>query len=206
MKDNNEIAEKRMADHYEITQAIHIGDKEVVFGEDNRDKSETKYLCAFYQSNELFAQYFDCMDSTDYVEIMKLFVQRVSEQCDKVLSEREKITIPMDVITSDQCIPDDYRKNIDGKVIVLRPEVLRQEYRTADRQLWLCTGGFGSAANSRGSACFCINLYSGKESRWERRDVLGEMKELPDWAKKRLAPIQSERAEKNKPPKSKEER
>lgn len=104
----------------------------------------------------------------------------------------------MEDITAEQCIPDDYKKDIDGKVIVIRSDVLRREYQTADKQLWLCRGGFGSHANSRGSACFCVNLYSGKESRWERRDVLGEMKELPDWAKERLAAIQAEQAQKEK--------
>lgn len=146
------------------------------------------------------------MVSTDYVEIMKLFANRLSEQCDMVRTEQEKVTVPMEVITAEMCTPNSYKESIEGKVVVIRPEVLRREYQTADRKLWLCTGGFGAHANSRGSACFCINLYSGKETRWERRDVMGEMKELPDWAKERLAVIQTERAEKSKPPKSKEER
>lgn len=198
--------EKRMANDYEITQAIHVGDKEVVFGVDDKNEFDLKYLCAYYKSNELFGEYSDFMVSTDYVEIMKLFANRLSEQCDMVRTEQEKVTVPMAVITAEMCIPDSYKENIEGKVIVIRPEVLRHEYQTADRQLWLCTGGFGAQANSRGSACFCINLYSGKETRWERRDVMGEMKELPDWAKERLAVIQTERSEKSKPPKSKEER
>ncbi|MEG0912688.1 MAG: hypothetical protein RSD35_08125 [Oscillospiraceae bacterium] len=185
--------EKRMASGYEITQAIHIGDKEVVFGVDDKNEFDLKYICAYYKSNELLGEYSDCMASADYVEIMQLFANRLSEQCDMVRTEQERVTVPMEMITAEQCVPDDYKKNIEGKVIVICPEVLRDEYQTADRQLWLCTGGFGSDGNSRGSACFCINLYSGKETRWERRDVMGEMKELPDWAKERLAAIQSQR-------------
>ena len=190
--------EKRMANDYEITQAIHIGDKEVVFGVDDKNEFDLKYLCAYYKSNELFGEYSDCMVSTGYVEIMKLFANRLSEQCDKVRMEQEKVTVPLEMITPQQCIPDDYKKSIEGKVIVIRPDVLRREYQTADRQLWLCTGGFGASANSRGSACYCTNLYSGKATRWERRDVLGEMKELPDWAKQRLASIQVQRSKSTK--------
>lgn len=190
--------DKRMAENYEITQAIHVGDREVVFGVD--DKSAEPYFCGYYKSNELFGEYSECMASADYVEMMKLFAERLSGQCDKVRVEHEKVTVPMEAISAEQCIPDDYKKDIDGKVIVIRADVLRREYQTADKQLWLCRGGFGSHANSRGSACFCVNLYSGKESRWERRDVLGEMKELPDWAKERLTVIQKEQAQKEKKP------
>ena len=186
--------EKRMAHDYEITQAIHIGDKEVVFGVDDKNEFDLKYLCAYYQSNDIIGQYSECLVSTDYVEIMKLFASRIAEQCDKVRAEQEKVTVPLEMITPEQCIPDNYKKSIEGKAIVIRPDVLRHEYQTADRQLWLCTGGFGAAANSRGSACFCTNLYSGKESRWERRDVMGEMKVLPDWAKERLAAVQAQRS------------
>jgi hypothetical protein len=66
--------------------------------------------------------------------------------------------------------------------------------------LQLCTGGFGCEPNSRGSACFCTNLYSGKESRYERRDILGiiDKDKLPEWAKQRLDEVQKERAEKRK--------
>ena len=49
------------------------------------------------------------------------------------------------------------------------------------------TGGFGASANARGSAVFCKNLYDGKNTRYERMDVLGEVKPecMPDWAEKK---------------------
>lgn len=51
------------------------------------------------------------------------------------------------------------------------------------------TGGFGASANARGSAVFCKNLYDGKNTRFERMDVLGEVKPecMPDWAKEKAA-------------------
>lgn len=185
--------EKRMADSYEITQAIHVGDKEVVFGIDEHNTKNLKYMCAFYQKNVLFSQYIESMVSDDYLEIMKLFAERVSAQCDRTRAEVEQVTVPIAVIMPEQCVLDDWEKSIAGKVVVLRPEVLRQEYRTANNQLWLCDRGFGTQSKSRGAACYAINLYSGESSRFERRDVLGEMKVLPEWAKERLAVIQAER-------------
>ena len=55
--------------------------------------------------------------------------------------------------------------------------------------IFLVTGGFGASANARGSAVFCKNLYDGKNTRYERMDVLGEVKpeRMPDWAKEKAA-------------------
>ena len=50
---------KRMVEGYEITQAILIGDKEVVFGED--EKAEMPYFCGFYRSNDIVGEYSECM-------------------------------------------------------------------------------------------------------------------------------------------------
>ena len=43
---------KRMAGDYEVIQAIHIGDREIVLGEKIQDESVEKYMCAFCQLNE----------------------------------------------------------------------------------------------------------------------------------------------------------
>jgi len=65
----------------------------------------------------------------------------------------------------------------------------------------LVIGGFGAHANSRGSAVYCTHLNNGEHTRFERYQVLGVVKELPDWAKNNLARLQ---AEKDKPAEEKE--
>ena len=97
-------------------------------------------------------------------------------------------------------IPGIGRGSIENNVVAIRADCLRPEYRTADKQLVLITGGFGSHANSRGRAVYTTNLYSGKESRWNREDILGIVKPeyMPDWAKERLKQIQAERQIKQK--------
>ena len=67
----------------------------------------------------------------------------------------------------------------------IKQEVLRPEYRRATSQLQLCTGGFGASPNSRGTACYCTELYSGKTSCFQRSDILGTIapEKLPEWAK-----------------------
>ncbi|MGL6199672.1 MAG: hypothetical protein ACRC3H_12140 [Lachnospiraceae bacterium] len=98
----------------------------------------------------------------------------------------------MTEITKDQCIPVQWSDSIEEKVVIIKASALRREYRSADQQLVYVTGGFGAQANARGSAVFGTNLYSGKESRWERRDIEGVIRpeSMPDWAKLQLAEIQ----------------
>ena len=50
---NDDSTEKRMAGDYEIIQAVQIGDREVVLGENPQDETGMKYMCAFCRQNAL---------------------------------------------------------------------------------------------------------------------------------------------------------
>lgn len=187
--------ETRMAGEFEIIHALHIGDREIVLGENPAGVGDERYMCAFCQKGDLLASYTEVMVSGDYPEIVKLFGERVTEQAKKTRIELNspKIQgIPNAPITSEGCEVIGHQHDLRGKVVVIKPEVLRREYRRATNQLQLCTGGFGASPNSRGSACFCTELYSGKTSRFERGDILGVIapEKLPKWAKHYLKGIQ----------------
>ena len=47
--------EKRMAGDYEIIHALHIGDREIVLGENPSAPEDERYVCAFCQQHEIFA-------------------------------------------------------------------------------------------------------------------------------------------------------
>lgn len=186
---------KRMAGSYEIIHSMMIGDKEIVLGEDPKNTDGLVFMCSFCDDNGIVVRFYDAVASDDFCEIAQEYGRRISEQAEKtrqaLLSER----IGPDghgIITSSQCVGINSNDDLLGTIIVIKPEVLRREYRTATHQLKLCTGGFGASPNSRGSACFCTDLLTGKESRFERRDVLGtiEQDKLPQWAKEGLAAIQ----------------
>ena len=183
---NNE--EKRMAGDFEIIHALRIGDREIVLGENPAGVGDEQYMCAFCTQNGLFASYTEIMVSNDYPELVRLFGERVEEQAEKtrIALNGPKIQgIPNAPITAEGCEVIGYQDDLKGKVVVIKPEVLRREYRRATSQLQLCTGGFGASPNSRGSACYCTELYSGRNSRYERSDILGtiELEQLPQWAK-----------------------
>lgn len=153
--------EKRTAENYEITQAVRIGGKEVVFGMD--ETNAEPYFCAFYTANELFYEYSDCMVGDNFAEMMKLFGERIQQQAGKVLAEQEQAAVPLAPLTPGDCFPNSYDECIEGKIVAVKTSALAPEYRTANHQLVYVTGGNGAQANARGNACFCINLYSGRQ-------------------------------------------
>ena len=192
--------DKRMAGPYEVFQAISAGPLEIVMGENPGAEPGERYMCAFCQRNDLFDSYGKMMVSDDYVEILQLFGQRIAEEAEKLhdavtLSPNLKIDDGpvtgegLNIITSDD--------DLNGKVILIKPEVFKREYQHATHQYQLCVGGFGASPNSRGSAVYCKNLFSGETNRYERRDVLAivEREQMPDWAKAGLKRAEKEKDE-----------
>lgn len=194
--------EKRMAGDYEIIQSVHIGDREIVVGENPADADGLPYLVAYYESNAIIGRYYDAVGSDDFPEIMEIYGQRIMEQAQKTraeLSTPKMQGIDNSLITAEGCTPISYDDDLHGKVIVIKPEVLRPEYRRATSQLKLCTGGFGAYPHSRGSAVFCTEIYTGRQSRFERRDIIGilEPENQPKWVQHYLLILQQAEKQKN---------
>lgn len=201
--------EKRMAGDYEIIHAFHIGDKEIVIGESLTVPLEERYMCANCEKNEIFGLYSDLWVSDDFCEVAKIYAERLSEQAEKTrqVTFKPKFQgIDTTPLTKKDCTPITADDNINGKIVVIKQTALRQEYRISTHQLKLCTGGFGASPRSRGSACFCVDLYTGESSRFERSDILGTMAEaqLPKWAELGLDKYRNEKRQKSY--KNKEER
>lgn len=74
------------------------------------------------------------------------------------------------------------------KVLVIRPEVLKDAYKSPENQLFLAQSGFGCSADSNGRAVYGRFLIDGEGARFNRSDFLGVIKDecLPDWASERL--------------------
>ena len=183
--------EKRMVGDYEVIQAFQFGDREVVLGENTNAPPGELFLCAYAQQNDLFVQYFDAIVSDSYVEIAKLYVDRVVKQTDKTIAEMQLPHlegVDRGIIAKEDYKNVYYEDDLRDKIVVIKPEILRREYRQGPYQLRLCTGGFGASSKSRGNACFCRDLLTGKTSRFERLDIAGimPMDKLPMWAKKGL--------------------
>lgn len=194
--------DKRMAGDYEIIQSFHIGDQEVVLGENVNAPPEERYMCAYCQQNEIMALYNDVQVSDDFCEIAKLYEERLAQQAEKTrvaLFKPKFQGFDTTPLTKADCTPLSHEDDLNGKVVVIKQEVLRREYQMATNQIKLCTGGFGAYPHSRGSACFCVDLYSGKEARFERQDILGTLErlQLPQWAALGLDQYRNEHRQKS---------
>lgn len=192
--------EKRKIGEYTVISAVNVGKKEIILASNEQSTDNEKYLCGFVERNDLFELCSECMVSDDYIEIVHLFGSRVANEAELFREQVEKLDIPVAVITEADCILDHYTKDINGKIIAIDPKVLKPEFRRADRQLYLVTGGFGASANSRGSAVFCTNLHTGESTRYERMDIMGEVKSecMPDWAKEKAQELSRSKRHKDK--------
>ena len=197
--------EKRMIGDYEVVQSIQIGKKEVVFGVNEAVKYPFM-VCDCTYNNPLSAAWpTEGVGSDDYLEAMQIFIDRVQAQIELVKEEQSRFSFDMTPFTAADCLSDSRDENMVDKVVVIRAEVNRYEYRHSAYQLILVEGGNG-ATGGRGQAVYGTCLADGERARWNRCDVLGEIKSerMPDWAKEALAKIQTQ--EKEKKPHSREER
>lgn len=183
--------EKRMIHSYEVVSSIMIGEKEIVIAMDQKNTDGEKYMTCFVERNELFERYDECLLSDDYAEIAKIYGSRIANEAELWMEKTQRLGIPITVITENDCVTDHYSHDLHGKVIAIDAKHLRPEFQRADKQLFLVYDGFGASPNSRGSAVYCTNLYSGKNTRMERYQVLGEVKPecMPEWAKEKADAI-----------------
>lgn len=86
----------------------------------------------------MIASYTEIMVSDGYPELVKLFGKRVAEQAEKtrITLNGSKIQgIPNAPITARGCEVISYQYDIKGTVVVIKPNILRREYRRATCQL-----------------------------------------------------------------------
>lgn len=192
--------DKRMIHSYEVVSSLKIGEKEVVLAMDEKNTDGEKYMTCFVERNELFELYHESVLSDDYAEIAKIYGSRIANEAELWMEQTKKLGIPITVITINDCIPDHHSHDLNGKVIAIDTKHLRPEFQRADKQLYFVYGGFGASPNSRGSAVFCTNLFSGRNTRMERYQVLGEVKPecMPEWAKEKAEALKRAEKRKNK--------
>jgi hypothetical protein len=190
----DENKEKRMIGNmgYEVRQAFRVSGKEILLAENQNAEDGMMYMVCQFIDNGLIAEYSHGIKSDDYLETVQDFTGRISVEIEKIQSERDAHGLPAELFTAEDCYPHNYAESIEGKVVAIKSSVLSPEYRRGDVQLVYAVRGNGVAANPRGNAVYCYQLNDGKHTRFERYDVQGVVKELPDWAKESLARIQAQ--------------
>jgi hypothetical protein len=93
-----------------------------------------------------------------------------------------------------QCEPDSKTLDYAGKVLVMSPDTLREDCWRQEDQLWLALDGFGCSPTARGRSIRAVCIADGENTRWNRQDFIGAIKDecLPEWAREKLEQIQTE--------------
>ena len=184
---------KRVIEGYTEINSFRLNDRLVILAENT--KEDFPYLvCEARWDNPLgFEEYHNGITTDNYIEAVGEFIRRESGLLKFLEHQHESSGIPFQTLTGADCVPNGLDENIEGKLVIIKPEALAPEFRTAMYQLKIATGGFGCAPNSRGNAVFCKDLYSGEESRFERYQVLGvaDKDKLPEWALRKFAVIEA---------------
>ena len=196
------MEDKRNIGGWEVLQGIHVGDKEVLLLLDPSSAEAPYVVCYNNKIPGLGVDHpTEGMGSGDYLEMMGEFLTRVQGQVDQVRADRERSGEPQEVFGAAQCLPSDgAEQDLKGRVVVIKPGVLRPEYQNIAHQIIYVTGGFGAAPNARGRAVFGNNVFSGEKSDWRREDVLGVLDpaKAPEWVKPGVEAIRTQSKEKDR--------
>ena len=110
------------------------------------------------------------------------------------LNESRGLWQGLHLFSASQCESEkDGQLNYEGRVLVLRGDVLKDQYKTPEDQLFLAESGFGCAPNARGRKVFGQFLKDGEKTHFQRGDFIGVLKDeyLPEWAVEKLAQLQT---------------
>ena len=79
-----------------------------------------------------------------------------------------------------------------GKLLLLKPSVLKDEFKASDYQLFYAESGFGCSPTASGRKVFGKFLKDGENTNFNRSDFLGVIKDecIPEWAAEKLAELE----------------
>lgn len=109
-----------------------------------------------------------------------------------LLNQLQNVVKSKELWTDNQLNPPE---DIDftNKIMVLKHQFLKDEYKTGDFQLFVCTGGVGCSPDGVGRTVRGTYLKDDDNGAFAREDFKGEAKVefLPKWAKDKLAEMES---------------
>lgn len=95
----------------------------------------------------------------------------------------------------DDCIDD----NLDytDRVLVLKPDAIKDEYKKPEFQIFYAIGGFGCDPTAMGTKVFGRFLIDGEKTSFNRSDFFGVIRDdlIPSWARDKISETSSEQDE-----------
>ena len=121
-------------------------------------------------------------NTTDFV------LQSHPELVNGLVNQYRRFYDSLHLFDSSHCIAGSRDMDYKGRVLILKPEILRDECKTPTDQLFYANvGGFGCTPGNHGKVMGEF-LSDGESTNYHRDDFLGIIDDryLPDWAKEKL--------------------
>ena len=188
---------------YKELNKICINDSEMIISENTNPEAQYRYMVienrytTYYNksgNNNIYTGH-----TNDYLKAIDIFTEKVRNNIDCVTSRREVnqslYGIEPITLTTESCISDSINVIYTGRLLIVKAEELKPEYRNAENQLMVCSHGNGARPNAIGTSVFGTELLSGENVCYGRHQIAGiaDPKKMPDWAVEKMAVIESQR-------------
>lgn len=113
---------------------------------------------------------------------------------DGLADDVRKMYAQLNLFSGEHIVQSDEPQDYIGKLLVIRADVLKEECRTSENQLFLASGGFGCSPDSSGRKVFGQFLSDGEKTHFYRSDFLGIISEeyIPEWASQKMEQMQKQ--------------
>jgi len=154
-----------------LANTIQRKDFDGRFSQDNKEWAKS-----FYIPNDDIRWHFE-VDS--HPGLTDLFVNRVRKEWQN-----------LGLYNKSHCTDE---SDYEGKLLVMKPSTLKDEYKTPDFQLFFATSGFGCDPSKIGTAVYGFFLKDDEHTHFRRSDFIGVIKDecIPEWAQEKLQAMQA---------------
>lgn len=137
----------------------------------------------FRPENKEWAKNFNIFHQKDNEPSFAFSVRSHPEIVNGLINQARQEWDALHLFQSSHC---DRKDGVDllNKLLVLNPDILKDEYKKPEHQLFYTTGGNGCHARGIGRKIYGFFLKDGKETYYQRSDFIGILKDefLPEWA------------------------
>lgn len=191
---------KKIGD-YTILREENVGENIFYIGEKIIDETKSNFITGKVDLKLRgygIDKYKIDFESENYNEVFSYYLSAMMKQNEMVIKEVQER--PKCKIIKEDCQSIYNYKDLIGKIVVLDSHVLYKEYQSESYQLYIARGGFGCDPKGTGNAVYAVNIYSDEETRLEKYDLIGVIKEekMPKWAKEKLKQIEKGQKKKSK--------
>lgn len=153
----------------------------------------------YSHDNKEWAKGFFIPKNSDYDNTYHFAVNSHPAVLDGFINQARRQYNALNLFNSKHCIEGSLDMDYEDQVLVLRADVLKEEFKSPENQLFYVKSGFGCSPTASGRKVFGIFLNDGEKTNFNRADFAGIIKdsEMPEWAREKLEELNAESQEQN---------